>query len=317
MNILLTGGCGFIGSNLVPSLLKHEKVRKLIVLDNLSTGKIRNLDPYLSNHKLEFIQGDIRDYETCLRVAESVDVVCHQAALGSVPRSIRDPLGSNATNITGFLNMLVASKENGVKRIVFAASSSTYGDSLTLPKKEEIIGKPLSPYAVTKYVNELYAEVFSRNYGLSYIGLRYFNVFGPNQDPDSSYAAVVPLFCKRILTGEPISINGDGSISRDFTYVENVVQANLLSIFTDNSKALDQIYNVACGESHNIKFLAEHLRSLAGTDTAIEYLPVRKGDIQDSLADISKIRELLGYEPEVRFSEGLHKVWQYYKAQFI
>jgi UDP-N-acetylglucosamine 4-epimerase len=266
---------------------------------------------------MEFIQGDIRDYETCLRVTESVDVVSHQAALGSVPRSIRDPLASNATNITGFLNMLLAAKENGVRRMVFAASSFTYGDSKTLPKKEDLIGKPLSPYAVTKYVNELYADVFSRTYGLSYIGLRYFNVFGSNQDPDSSYAAVVPLFCKRILTSEPISINGDGSISRDFTYVENVVHANLLSIFTADPKALDQIYNVACGESHTILYLAEKLRSLAGTDTPIEHLPVRKGDIQDSLADISKIRELLGYEPKVRFSEGLQKVWDFYKDQFI
>jgi UDP-N-acetylglucosamine 4-epimerase len=313
MNVLVTGGCGFIGSNLVPALLAQPQVDKVIVLDNLSTGKHHNIEPCLGNDKFLFVEANICDRQICDELCQSVDVISHQAALGSVPRSINDPITTNEVNITGFLNLLVAAKENKIKRFVFAASSSTYGDSKTLPKMEDVIGKPLSPYAVTKYVNELYADVFSRVYGLPFIGLRYFNVFGPNQDPNSSYSAVIPLFCKLILEGKDLPINGDGSISRDFTYIENVVNANLLSLFTSNEKALNQVYNVACNKSYTLTYLAEKLIEVAGAKIRIHYGPERKGDIQHSLADISKAKRLLGYDPKVNFEEGLLKTWKYYQ----
>jgi UDP-N-acetylglucosamine/UDP-N-acetylgalactosamine 4-epimerase len=314
MNILVTGGCGFIGSNLVPALLAKPEVDKVIVLDNLSTGKHQNIEPFLAHEKFQFIEADICDRQVCDELCRNVDLISHQAALGSVPRSINDPITTNEVNITGFLNLLVAAKENQVKRFVFAASSSTYGDSKSLPKVEDVIGKPLSPYAVTKYVNELYADVFSRTYGLPFIGLRYFNVFGPNQDPNSSYSAVIPLFCRLILEGKDLPINGDGSISRDFTYIENVVNANLLSLFTDNEKALNQVYNVACNKSYSLTFLAEKLIEVSGAKIGIHYGPERKGDIQHSLADISKATSLLGYDPKVNFEEGLLKTWKYYQS---
>jgi len=315
MNVLLTGGCGFIGSNLIPSLLNHPKVSKLIVLDNLSTGKIVNIHPYIGLDKFTFIEGDIRNKELCMQLCRNIDLVSHQAALGSVPRSVIDPITTNDNNITGFLNMLVSAKENNAKRFVFAASSSTYGDSKTLPKTEDTIGKPLSPYAVTKYVNELYAEVFSKVYGLQFIGLRYFNVFGPNQDPESSYAAVIPLFCKLILEGKNIPINGDGSISRDFTFVENVVNMNIRALFSDNAEAVDNIYNVACGKSYSIKYMAEKLIELAEADVSLNYGPERKGDIAHSLADITKAKNLLNYSPIVHFEEGLKRTFEYYQKK--
>jgi UDP-N-acetylglucosamine/UDP-N-acetylgalactosamine 4-epimerase len=313
MNILLTGGCGFIGSNLVPAFLNHSAVTKLIVLDNLSTGQIDNIKPFLNNKKMEFIEGDICDKHLCNKLSKNINLISHQAALGSVPRSINDPISTNEVNINGFLNLLVAAKDNGIKRFVFAASSSTYGDSKSIPKVEDNIGKPLSPYAVTKYVNELYAEVFSKVYNLPFIGLRYFNVFGPNQDPNSSYSAVIPLFCKSILDGKEIFINGDGSISRDFTYIDNVVKANLLSLFTEDAGAVNNIYNIACGHSTTLKYLAEKLIQLSGSDVLIKYGPERKGDVLHSLADIKKANELLNYFPVVNFEEGLLNTWNYYK----
>ena len=295
MNVLLTGGCGFIGSNLVPALLRQASVEKLIVIDNLSTGKLSNIEPYLGNKKFEFVEGDICDKSLCDELCTGMDLVSHQAALGSVPRSINDPIRTNEVNITGFLNLLVSAKEKGVSRFVFAASSSTYGDSRSLPKVEDVIGKPLSPYAVTKYVNELYADVFSKVYGLPYIGLRYFNVFGPNQDPNSSYSAVIPLFCRYIMEGKDLHINGDGSISRDFTFIENVVNANLLSLFTNKKEALSQVYNVACGQNYSLKYLAEKLIEISHAKVSVKYGPERKGDIAHSLADISKATNLLDY----------------------
>ena len=314
MNILLTGGCGFIGSNLVPAFLADARIKKVIVLDNLSTGKRENIEAYLGDNKLEFVEGDICDKDLCDELCHNIDLISHQAALGSVPRSINDPIKTNEVNISGSLNLLVAAKENRVKRFVFAASSSTYGDSKGLPKVEDQIGKPLSPYAVTKYVNELYADVFSRTYGLPYIGLRYFNVFGPNQDPNSSYSAVIPLFCRLILEGKDLPINGDGSISRDFTFIENVVNANLLSLFTPNNEALNQVYNVACNKNYSLTYLAEKLIEFSGAKVGIKYGPDRKGDIHHSLADISKARKLLGYSPKVEFEEGLQKTWKYYQS---
>jgi UDP-N-acetylglucosamine/UDP-N-acetylgalactosamine 4-epimerase len=243
MNILVTGGAGFIGSNLVETLLKDNRVTKVRVLDNLATGFFENIQEFMGSPKFEFVVGDIRDYNTCLSACEGMNAISHQAALGSVPRSVKDPITTNAVNITGFLNIFTAAKEQGVKRVVFAASSSTYGDSKGLPKVEDIIGNPLSPYAVTKYVNELYAKVFASLYGLEYVGLRYFNVFGPKQSPSGAYAAVIPLFMQAIIDGKSPLIHGDGLQSRDFTYVDNAVQANLCGLFTENAAAVNQVYN--------------------------------------------------------------------------
>lgn len=315
MNILLTGGAGFIGSNLIPALLKDSRVSKLMVLDNLITGKRINIEPFIGQKKFEFVEGDICDKQLCNNLCKHIDIISHQAALGSVPRSIIDPIKTNEVNINGFLNILVAAKENGIKRIVFAASSSTYGDSTSLPKQEDIIGKPLSPYAVTKLVNELYADVFSKIYQLPFIGLRYFNVFGPQQDPDSYYSAVIPLFCKAIIENKDIIINGDGTISRDFTFINNVVSINLLSLFSNQPEALNNIYNVACGQSYSIKYLAEQLIRISGSGIGIQFGPSRKGDIAHSLADISKAQNLLQYSPLVSFEEGLLLTWEYYKKQ--
>ncbi|MFZ4726813.1 MAG: NAD-dependent epimerase/dehydratase family protein, partial [Paludibacter sp.] len=248
MNLLVTGGAGFIGSNLCEKLLKRGD--HVTCLDNFSTGKRANIAPFLVNYSKTFklIEGDIRNIDHCHKAVENVEYVLHEAALGSVPRSINDPITTNDTNISGFLNMLVASRDAGIKRFVFAASSSTYGDSIALPKVEDVIGKPLSPYAVTKYVNELYADVFAKTYGMEYIGLRYFNVFGRRQDPYGAYAAVIPLFVKKLISHEPVTINGDGEFSRDYTYVDNVVQMNLLALETQNSEAVNQIFNTACSE---------------------------------------------------------------------
>lgn len=304
VSFLITGGAGFIGSHLVEYLLKYE-AKKVVVLDNLATGNEKNIAPFFSNPAFSFIEGDIRNLADCQRACEGVEIVLHQAALGSVPRSIADPLTTNDVNITGFLNMLVASREAGVKRFVYAASSSTYGDSTELPKREDRIGKPLSPYAVTKYVNELYADVFGRLYGLETIGLRYFNVFGPRQSPKGAYAAVIPLFIEGILQNKPPTINGKGEQTRDFTFVANAVQANILACLTENTEAVGQIFNVACGDRTSLNELYQLLRELAGSTLQPLYGEARTGDIQDSLADISKIQTHLAYAPITRIREGL------------
>jgi len=317
MNILITGGCGFIGSNIVNKLIHLDQIEKIIILDNLSTGFLKNIENVLKHKKIRFVNGDIRNYDLCLSLTQNVDIVLHQAALGSVPRSISSPIITNDNNVTGFLNILASAKESKVKRLIFASSSSTYGNSTFIPKEENIIGNPLSPYAVTKFVNELYADVFYRCYGLNYIGLRYFNVFGPNQDPNSSYSAVIPKFCLNILKGDNILINGNGLISRDFTFVDNIVQANVLSIFSDKVDSLNQIYNVGCGEMFSIKYLAEELIKISEKSIKIINGPVRIGDIEFSKASIDKINKSLGYTPLIHFDEGLKRTWEFYKSKYL
>ncbi len=308
-SFLVTGGAGFIGSNLVAYLLKYE-AKKVWVLDNLSTGFYSNLQEFEAYENFEFIEGDIRDLTTCQAALKGIDYVSHQAALGSVPRSINDPITSNEVNISGFLNMLVALKENpSVKRMVYAASSSTYGDSKSLPKVEEKIGKPLSPYAVTKYVNELYADVFGKTYGVEVIGLRYFNVFGPKQSPQGAYAAVIPLFMKALQDGEAPTINGDGEQTRDFTYVENAVQANVKALFAPQ-EAAGEVFNVAYGERISLNQLWTSLQEASGKEIAPNYGPPRQGDVRDSLANIEKAKRLLNYDPLFDVSKGLALTWQ-------
>ncbi len=319
-SFLVTGGAGFIGSNLVEYLLKYG-ARKVRVLDNLSTGHRRNLEPFMSHPAFEFIEGDIRSLQTCEQAMQGIDLVSHQAALGSVPRSIQDPITSNEVNVSGFLNILVAARNSEVKRVVYAASSSTYGDSTELPKVEDRIGKPLSPYAITKYVNELYADVFSRIYGLELIGLRYFNVFGQRQDPNGAYAAVIPKFVNQLIRHESPVINGDGNYSRDFTYIENVVQMNLKAMFTEDSRAVNQVYNVAFGENTSLnelvqylkEYLAEHDPAIAGVE--VIHGPNRVGDIPHSLADITRARTLLGYEPLFSIRDGLKETLKWYTQE--
>ena len=313
MRILITGGAGFIGSNLVATLLKDERVTLVRVIDNLSTGSLKNIDGSIGHSKFQFVEADIRNYESCLEACDEIDAVSHQAALGSVPRSINDPLTTNAVNITGTLNIFNAAKEKGIKRVVYAASSSTYGDHPGLPKVEDKIGSPLSPYAVTKYVNELYAKVYADLYGMELTGLRYFNIFGPRQNPNGPYAAVIPLFAEAVLKNEPPTINGDGSHSRDFTYVDNAVQANILSLFTDNKEAVNQVYNIACGEQTSLNDLFDELRKEAGSSLKPIHGTERKGDVKHSLADISKAKELLKYNPLVTVKEGLKKTFNWYK----
>jgi UDP-N-acetylglucosamine 4-epimerase len=315
MRILITGGAGFIGSNLTAWFLQKPGIDSVRVLDNLATGNLKNIEEFRSNPKFEFMEGDIRDYDTCLRACEGVEVISHQAALGSVPRSINDPLTSNAVNVTGTLNMFTAAKEKEIKRLVYAASSSTYGDHPGLPKVEDRIGRPLSPYAVTKYVNELYARVYSDIYGLELIGLRYFNVFGPKQNPQGPYAAVIPLFVKSVLDNEAPTMNGDGEHSRDFTFVANVVQANDKALFTTNPKAVNEVYNVAFGEQTSLNGLFEMIKEIAGSDLAPKYGPERKGDVKHSLADISKAKNLLGYDPAVSIRDGLKATFEWYRSQ--
>lgn len=319
--ILVTGGAGFIGSNLCEHLLKEGyKVR---CLDNFSTGKWKNIIHLLDTYSESFdlIVGDIRDIEVCRRSVEGVDFVFHEAALGSVPRSIKDPITTNAVNIGGFLNMLVAANEADVHRFIFAASSSTYGDSMVLPKEEDRIGKPLSPYAITKYVDELYAYVFARTYGTEYIGLRYFNVFGRRQDPHGAYAAVIPLFVKKLMNHEAPVINGDGEYSRDFTYIDNVIQMNMLAMQTECPEAVNQIYNTAYGERTTIndlvKYLKEYLGEYDGEILGIEpvYGPVREGDIPHSLASVEKAKSLLGYNPHYSMRDGLREAVKWYRKK--
>ncbi|MBO4233822.1 SDR family oxidoreductase [Riemerella anatipestifer] len=314
--ILITGGAGFIGSNLTEYFLnKDYQVR---VLDNFSTGHKHNIKDFLENENFELLEGDIRDLEVCRKACEGVDYILHQAALGSVPRSIEDPVTSNEVNVSGFLNMLVAARDAKVKRFVYAASSSTYGDSKSLPKVEEVIGKPLSPYAITKYVNELYADVFSRTYGMECIGLRYFNVFGRRQDPKGAYAAVIPKFVIQLINHQSPVINGDGTYSRDFTYIDNVIQMNELAMLTDNPEAVNTVYNTAVGDRTTIKQMAQLLKEyLAKYDEKIgevEILhgPNRVGDIPHSLASIDKAKEHLGYAPTHIFEEGLKEAVDWY-----
>lgn len=317
MRILVTGGAGFIGSNLVEKLLNDERVSFVRVLDNLATGSLKNISSFLSNPKFEFVEGDIRSFDTCLKAGEDIDLISHQAALGSVPRSIADPLTSNEVNITGTLNIFTAAKEKKVKRVVYAASSSTYGDHPGLPKVEDKIGNPLSPYAVTKFVNELYAKVYASLYDMQFIGLRYFNIFGPRQNPQGAYAAVIPLFVKAILENKAPVINGDGSHSRDFTFVANAVQANIAALFTDNKEAVNQVYNIACGEQTSLLELFDALKEEAASELIPQHGPNRVGDVKHSLADVSKAKTILGYDPSVSVKEGLKKTWEWYKEEWF
>lgn len=312
LSFLVTGGGGFIGSNLVEYLLKYG-AKKVRVLDNFSNGYKENLTEFNSNSAFELFEGDIRDLETCKQAMEDIDFVSHQAALGSVPRSINDPATTNAVNITGFLNMMIALKESAsVKRMVYAASSSTYGDSKALPKVEDIIGNPLSPYAVTKYVNELYADVFGKTYNTDVVGLRYFNVYGPKQSPNGAYAAVIPLFMQALQDNQAPKINGDGEQTRDFTFVDNAVQANIKGFFA-SKEAANQVFNVACGERISVNTLWDNLKLAANKDIKAIYGPARQGDVRDSLADISKAEKLLGYQPQFTVKDGLGLTWDYFK----
>lgn len=314
--ILITGGAGFIGSNLCEHFLnKSYRVR---CLDNFATGHRHNIAALESNPDFDLLVGDIRNLSICKQACEGAHYVLHQAALGSVPRSINDPITSNEVNVSGFLNMLVAARDSGVKRFVYAASSSTYGDSASLPKVEEVIGRPLSPYAITKFVNELYADIFSKTYQLETIGLRYFNVFGRKQDPAGAYAAVIPKFVMQLMNHEAPVINGDGNHSRDFTYIDNIIQINELAMKTQNPDAINQVYNAACGDRNTLNDLFRYLREyLSQYDPAIAGIeavhgPNRAGDIPHSLASVDKARELLGYEPKVFFGDGLREAVRWY-----
>lgn len=314
--ILITGGAGFIGSNLCEYFLSKEY--KVVCLDNFVTGHRHNLNDFINNENFSLIEGDIRNLDTCQQAVQGIDFVLHQAALGSVPRSINDPITTNDVNVSGFLNMLVAARDANVKRFVYAASSSTYGDSVGLPKVEDVIGKPLSPYAITKYVNELYAEIFSRTYGLETIGLRYFNVFGRKQDPNGAYAAVIPKFVMQLMQHESPRINGDGNYSRDFTYIDNVIQMNELAMTTENPEAVNTVYNTAYGDRNTLNdligylkiFLTEYDPKIA--EVAIEYGPNRVGDIPHSLASIDKAKTILGYDPKFSLQEGLKEAVGWY-----
>ncbi|PWE00119.1 SDR family oxidoreductase [Marinilabilia rubra] len=314
--VLVTGGAGFIGSNIIEKLLQQNN--EVTCLDNFSTGKRENISGFLNHPGFILIEGDIRNLDECRTAVKDKEIVLHQAALGSVPRSINDPITSNDVNVGGFLNMLVAARDEGVKRLVYAASSSTYGDSEVMPKVEDKIGKPLSPYAITKYVDELYADVFSKLYDMELVGLRYFNVFGPRQDPNGAYAAVIPKFVSSLIARESPLVNGDGSFSRDFTYVKNVVQANELAAMVEDSKAVNTVYNVACGERTSLNELVGHLKNLLSQyDQAIEkveikYGPERKGDVPHSLASVEKGEKLLGYNPTYKVGDGLKEAIHWY-----
>lgn len=314
--ILITGGAGFIGSNLCDHFI--SKGFQVVCLDNFSTGFRHNIEHLLSNPHFFLIEGDIRNLETCKKSCEGVEMVLHQAALGSVPRSIGDPITTNEVNVGGFLNMLVAARDSGVQRFIYAASSSTYGDSPALPKVEDVIGKPLSPYAVTKYVNELYADVFAKTYGMETIGLRYFNVFGRRQNPNGAYAAVIPKFVIQLMNHESPVINGTGDFSRDFTYIDNVVQMNEKAMLTENSEAVNQVYNTAVGDRTTLNSLVEYLKEfLSEFDGEIKNIevvhgPNRAGDIPHSLASVEKAKELLGYEPTHDIRTGLKEAVGWY-----
>ncbi|MCB9045590.1 MAG: SDR family oxidoreductase [Chitinophagales bacterium] len=309
---LVTGGAGFIGSHITEYLLKNG-AGKVRVLDNLATGFRKNIDLFKDYGNFEFINGDIRDPETCRKACEGIDYVSHQAALGSVPRSIQDPITSNDVNVGGFVNMLTAAKDAGVKTFVYASSSSVYGDEPNLPKREEKVGNPLSPYAVTKKANELYAGVFAQLYGMKLVGYRYFNVFGPRQDPHGPYAAVIPLFVDGIMKKAPVYINGDGEQTRDFTFVDNAVQANVRGMLCKNEEAFGKVYNVAVGENFSVNFLYNRIREILEADHEATYREPRAGDVRDSLADISLAQNLLGYEPTKGFLDGLAQTVAFFK----
>ncbi|WP_282123437.1 SDR family oxidoreductase [Algibacter mikhailovii] len=314
--VLVTGGAGFIGSNLCETLLSNNI--KTVCLDNFSTGKRENINPFLSDNNFKLVEGDIRNLNDCHKACKDIDYVLHEAALGSVPRSINDPITTNDVNVSGFLNMLVAARDANVKRFVYAASSSTYGDHEALPKVEDVIGKPLSPYAITKYVNELYADIFQKAYGLDTIGLRYFNVFGQRQDPNGAYAAVIPLFVKQFINHESPMINGDGSYSRDFTYIDNVVQMNMLAITTNNEAALNTVYNVAYGDRTTLleltSLLKEHLSAFDNEikNVEIKHRENRVGDIPHSLASVDKAKKLLNYNPKYNINDGIKEAVNWY-----
>ena len=313
INLLITGGAGFIGSNLVEYFLNHDRINIVRVIDDLSNGYISNINKFFSNPRFEFIEGDIRDYNTCIKACQGIDKISHQAALGSVPRSIKNPMLTTEVNILGTINILHSAVENNIERVVLAFSSSTYGDLVDLPKVENRVGSPMSPYAVSKASIEQYANVFKLIYDLDWIGLRYFNVFGRNQNADNPYAAVIPIFCKSFLNGDSITVNGDGKTSRDFTYIDNVIQMNELSLFTSNYKAKNTIYNCACGEQTSLNKIISYLSEISQKNIDVVYGPERKGDIKHSLADITKARELLNYVPKVHFKEGLKLSYEYYK----
>jgi UDP-N-acetylglucosamine 4-epimerase len=314
MNILLTGGAGFIGSNLVAFFLKQPNVESVRVMDNLATGHMSNLEEFLHSPKFSFLQGDIRISADCEAAMENVDVVCHQAALGSVPRSIADPLTSHNVNVNGFINILEAARKSGVKRIVYASSSSVYGDLMESPKVETRVGKLLSPYAATKMTNELYAEAYAKNYGLTLVGLRYFNVFGPKQDPNGAYAAVIPKFVSAALRNESPTINGDGSITRDFTPVSNVIQINWKGLTSDRLElGKHYVFNVACGQTTDLNAIWGMVRDISGSSAEATYGPNRKGDIFFSLADVSSAQTALGYEPDADLKSALSAAVDYYK----
>jgi UDP-N-acetylglucosamine 4-epimerase len=314
--ILITGGAGFIGSNLCEYFLANGN--EVVCLDNFSTGYRHNIDQFLSNPKFTLIEGDIRNLADCQKAVEGVEFVLHEAALGSVPRSLKDPITSNEVNVSGFLNMLVAAKDAQVKRFIYAASSSTYGDSENLPKVEEVIGKPLSPYAITKYVNELYAEIFSKTYGIETIGLRYFNVFGRRQDPNGAYAAVIPLFVKQLMNLESPIINGDGNYSRDFTYIDNVIQMNELAMTTQNPESTNTVYNAAYGDRTTLTQLVQLLKDYLAqfnpeiAEIKVIHGPNRAGDIPHSLASIEKAKKYLGYNPQYSIEQGIKEAVSWY-----
>jgi UDP-N-acetylglucosamine 4-epimerase len=315
-SFLITGGAGFIGSNLVDYLLRNN-AGKVRVLDNLSNGYFENIKDFISYQNFEFIEGDIRDYDTCTKALENIHYVSHQAALGSVPRSIKDPITTNNVNIDGFVNILTAVKNSTtIKRMVYAASSSTYGDSESLPKIEGNEGQSLSPYAVTKLVNELYANVFSKVYGLKTIGLRYFNIYGPKQSPDNAYAAVIPLFIKAALNNKSPIIFGDGMTSRDFTFVENAVQANIKSMLLKKKIVNNEVINIACGENNNLLRLWDIIKEVSGCECNPIFKEERVGDIKSSLASIEKAKELIGYEPLVYFEEGIRQTYNYNQKMY-
>ena len=315
LNILVTGGCGFIGSNIVEYLLKHN-VKSVRILDNLSTGFIDNINPLLNEFdNLSYMYGDISNIETCRKAMKNMDVVCHQAALGSVPRSIDDPLSSHISNVNGFLNILISAKENGIKRIVYASSSSVYGDHKSLPKVEEKIGSVLSPYAATKKIDEIYANVFSKCYGLECIGLRYFNVFGPRQNPNGAYAAVIPKFIYSLMNDKQPTINGSGNYSRDFTYIDNVVQANILALTSENENAFGEVFNIGAGGRATIIELFNTIKEELGVDIFPIYGPLREGDIPHSNASIDKANRMLRYFPTIKFNEGIKNTVDYFKLR--
>ena len=308
MKILLTGGAGFIGSHLLRAFIDTPEIQNIIVVDNLITGNIDNIEKVMNHPKVQFVKGDIRDWDLCRKLTDGVNAICHQAALGSVPRSIDDPVHSNSHNVDGTLNIFTAAREASVKRVVYASSSSVYGDDETFPKVEDKVGNPLSPYAITKKTNELYAKNFGKLFDMEMIGLRYFNIFGLRQSPKGPYAAVIPLFLKAVKNNTPATINGDGTFSRDFTYVDNAVMANKLALFTKNPAALNEVFNIACGQNTTLNELWQMMNRLAGKEIPAKYGPERAGDVPHSLADISRAQNLLGYDATISVEEGLKKL---------